>query len=70
MENSSLIEDVEIEILEDGSLKFCRCKKPLTNEALFSLLEEIMGDKSENIKEFFDCSDKIKVLFGKETFCG
>jgi len=72
MEKSDSLDedDLEIIVLPDGKLQFCRYKQPIVNEALFNLLREILGSEVNSLKEFFDCSEKMKLLFGDEFYCG
>ena len=60
---------MEIEILKDGKIRFCRCSKE-NNEILLSLFKDLNIDNVEQVEEFLNESKNIENIFGKDIFCG
>ena len=59
----------DLDLLPSGEIRFRRGNS-FTNEQLFSFLKEIGIKDINEIKQFFDGSNKIEKIFGKESFCG
>lgn len=64
MENSP-----ELEILSDGSIRFCRGTN-VSDKILIDFLVNCGLCKAEEIEEFFAMGNSIEQLFGSEKFCG
>jgi len=64
------MDEIEVEILETGEIRFAR-GTPEQNERLLALLQEISADiDKQGIKEFLDGSKSIERVFGDTNFCG
>jgi hypothetical protein len=63
------MESVEISILPNGDIRFCRLD-PETNKATFELLSEVSPERAEEIRRFLDGANSIEHIFGNEPLCG
>jgi len=62
-------DELEIEILENGEIKFCRCNKE-QNDQLIEILSQLISEGDEKaVKEFFEGSNSIESIIG-ENMCG
>ncbi len=60
---------MEIEILPNGKIRFSRNDKQ-SNDNLLLILQQMGVTNLDELTEFFEESDKIEKIFGKESLCG
>ena len=60
---------LEIDILPDGIIKFCRCNSSETKH-LLTIINKLAPEKDNEVKEFLDGAKYIENIFGDKTLCG
>jgi len=62
--------EIEIEVLSTGEIRFRRGDK-ITNDSLSDILSEIVDEDERNkLKDFFAEIEKTKVILGDKLLCG
>ena len=64
-------QDITLEILSDGRIRFKRGSKE-HNDNMIQVLSKVIEDPEtmEGLKNFFSESEEVELLFGDTIFCG
>jgi len=67
-----MLDDLKLEILPTGHIKFKRGDREHNKKLLEILSYLVEGDQEiiEELKEFFKGSEEVKVIVGDTIFCG
>ena len=67
-----MVEDLKLEILPSGHIKFRRGSKAYNDIIKRIILPLIEGDKetTKQVEDFFNGSEDVELLNGSEIFCG